>query len=444
MRSSSTFRWRSVQQFIPDLLLLGLCALLALVGFLRIVPSLIHRPPAIDFGAYYVAARVLNSHGDLFSQPTMQAAAQAAGNVRFTEYIYPPFLATLLRPLALLPYSIADVFWFSTSVVCYLIAIILVSHRLGFSWRFTGAAIVLGVLVPAVYDTWFLGQTGLLLTALLVGSFWFSTTPVPSRTSDVLAGVLWGLAIGIKVYPGALGLVYVVHRRVVTIAVAAITAALTLVVGAWSSSGWATTWLWWTTVVPSITVRAGFPSNQSLLGVFQRFFAEQQFQIPVLRQDNGITVTLRPLIQAPALGTSLAYALCIIVVCISLWQMERRRRQADTMGTFHINIALGTVVMLLVTPVMWDNYFVHLVIPVLVLIRYGWQPVQSRRLLLLTSVFLIAQRSWRIILLYAQTPWLMLFGCLGLLILLIALTFFSGVTAERRRKTKDERRRANA
>src|SRR4029079_15821721 len=76
---------------------------------------------------------------------------------------------------------------------------------------------------------------------------------------------------------------------------------------------------------------------------------------------------------------------------------------------------------MLITPVVWDFYYVHLLIPWMVI---GWSSQarsQQHMLLLIAILFVLLQRYWRYMLLYLQTPWLMMFGMLGVAILWLAL-----------------------
>ena len=75
---------------------------------------------------------------------------------------------------------------------------------------------------------------------------------------------------------------------------------------------------------------------------------------------------------------------------------------------------------MLLTPVVWDMYFVHLLIPLLALSRVArWSP--RYRLILLGSLLLALGRYWRFILLYSQSPLVMLCGFLAVLLLWLAL-----------------------
>src|SRR5262245_8940162 len=91
--------------------------ILAIAGFVRILPSLIRVPDNYDFAAYYVAARALNANYPLYDDTYMaNAAITSEGIVRFPKYIYPPFFAIVLRPIGLLSFYQAKTLWFFLNI----------------------------------------------------------------------------------------------------------------------------------------------------------------------------------------------------------------------------------------------------------------------------------------------------------------------------------------
>ena len=393
---------------------------LGIVGLIRVLPALLSTPEQIDFGAYYVAARLLNAGGRLYDPAAMRDVAAQAGSIHYTAYIYPPFFAALLRPLTVLPYLPAQFCWLGLNVILWVGAVATLCRLVAMPRALYIPIVALTALLPAVYDTLLLGQTSLVITALLVASLFFGQDK-PSRRSEILAGVLLGLAVSIKLYPAVLGLVYLVHRRVTTLVAAGTTCVLAGIVGIVFGGGWDATVAFVTYILPHVAQLSPFPSNQSLRGVLARFFSYNEFSVPVLSKGNPVSVSLRPLVDAPALGTGLAYGLGIALVAISLWRMLRAQRlgQPDTLFVRHFGLVI--TVMLLITPVVWDNYFTHLLIPLFAL-RYGRGGGELSPLAAVCAcLLLMLQRYWRVLLLYAQTPFLMLFGCAATLLLWGAL-----------------------
>jgi alpha-1,2-mannosyltransferase len=409
-----------VQRGIEFILFTG-TILLAVAGFVRVVPALIGAPDQIDFGAYYVAARVLNAHGELYQPDVARAAASAAGNVHATPYIYPPFWATVIRPLALLPYITAEITWMGLNYIFLVLSVTILVRLLELPSTIIVPITGMSLLLPAVYDTILLGQTSLLITLLLVGALACSVVSKVQRRNDVIAGVLLGIAIAIKVYPAVMGLVFMIHRRMTILVALAITIVLTTLFGVFFGGGWSNTQQWVTNVLPSISVMTPFPSNQSLRAVIERFFSFNQFQVPVLAKDNFLTITLTPLVDNAMMGTAIGYIGIAFILGVSVVRMIAHTRIEPAKDALLVNFALSIIVMLLITPVVWDLYLVHLLVPVLVLGRYAYMASGQRLIILSACLLLMLQRYWRWVLLYIQSPWLMLFGFLSVLVLWLAL-----------------------
>ena len=110
--------------------LLVLILLLGLAGFARALPTLVRIPDQralptlvripdqLDFGAYYVAARLINADLPLYQPSSASSAAAGVDQIPHSGYIYPPFFAAVLRPLAALPYRAAEGLWFGLNILC--------------------------------------------------------------------------------------------------------------------------------------------------------------------------------------------------------------------------------------------------------------------------------------------------------------------------------------
>ncbi|GAA5531566.1 hypothetical protein Hgul01_05391 [Herpetosiphon gulosus] len=59
---------------------------LAGIGFLRVLPTLLGVPDNYDFRAYYLAGEVLNTHGNIYDDGAMAAAAATKGIPTFPRY----------------------------------------------------------------------------------------------------------------------------------------------------------------------------------------------------------------------------------------------------------------------------------------------------------------------------------------------------------------------
>ena len=159
-----------------------------------------------DFNVYYYAASEMIGGGDPYTR--------SLGD--WTPYIYPPLLAELLVPLALLPLPVAAYLWFLINVasivlVAWLsVGLMTANGGVGELSRHPGAriwkeAIAAGAVLLVfrfVLDTFSLGQVNALVAALAVAHLYFY-----SRGQKTVSVVLLAIAISIKLIP-ALLLVY--------------------------------------------------------------------------------------------------------------------------------------------------------------------------------------------------------------------------------------------
>jgi hypothetical protein len=138
-----------------------------------------------DFPFFWVAAHIesledlkLAYTGKLFS---LEAATERWGDtIQGRYWAYPPHFILFLRPLSALSYGAAFVVWNVVSLVFFAAV---VWATFGRSWRLVGFT----ALAPAALFCLWLGQTGLIMAALLVGGIgWLWRRPV-------LAGILLGL-----------------------------------------------------------------------------------------------------------------------------------------------------------------------------------------------------------------------------------------------------------
>lgn len=396
--------------------LLILTVLLFCAGFVRVAPALIRVPKQIDFAAYYVAARMLNGHVNPYHPEIVDELALGIAGIQHTGYIYPPFFAALLRPLALLPYRLAEHVWFVINIGMFVALCLLLVHVAGLHQRWSIAILVVGVLFPAVYDCWLLGQLSILLSLLVVASLALALRY--RVTLDLLAGIVLGLAVAIKVYPIILSAVYLRHRRWWVLLGMAIALLICVSIGLMFGGGWQTTRYWFEEVLPRTSSMAPFPSNQSLRGVVTRFFSIQSFQVPVLSQDNYVEVRLSPLIDSPGLSTGLIGLGTITLLVITGWFVLQPSLQRHVLS---LDLAIGSTLMLMITPVVWDFYFVHLLLPLLLLFSAARKHTAILLAFAGICLLLAIQRYWRYMLLYVQSPWLMLSGFLAMFVMWVVL-----------------------
>jgi alpha-1,2-mannosyltransferase len=166
-----------------------------------------------DFNVYYHAAREIIAGRDPY--------AHSLGD--WTPYIYPPLLAELVVPLALLPLPVAAHLWYlinalSTVLAAWLAVTVLSDNGSGAAqlfryreatlWRVAIATGAVLLVLRFVFDTFSLGQVNALLAALAVAHIYFY-----SRGRTALSAVLLAVAVSIKLTPALLLLYHLTKMR---------------------------------------------------------------------------------------------------------------------------------------------------------------------------------------------------------------------------------------
>jgi hypothetical protein len=143
-----------------------------------------------DFHYFYQAARAMWNGSDIY------AAANG-------HYIYPPFLAFILQPLALMPEHIAAIIWIVLSGVFVFAATLIAASEAARCWPRTGAqndpsipwliaAIATILIADKIHASFILGQTdGLMLLGFACTLSWMQRKPL-------LAGAIVGATASIK------------------------------------------------------------------------------------------------------------------------------------------------------------------------------------------------------------------------------------------------------
>ena len=400
-------------------LILAVAALLALAGLVGYLPALFPVPAQVDFAAYYLAARVLSAGGDPYSAAALSVAAAESGIEHYTPYIYLPLFATLLGPLAALRYSTAATIWYLANAAMALLAAIM----LGRSLRFPPHAILLlagaTLIFPATYGTLVFGQTGNALNLMLVGALLLSASPMRHRSADLLAGVLLGAAVALKMYPAVLGLVYLLHRRVATLLAGGLTVG-GAILACLTAGGWESLRRWLTCAAPIVAISDIFPANQSVIGVTGRLFPYAHSTIRLPAAEGYTPIELSPFLGFPALRV-IVPALAIIAILAASCVAIHRAAHSDDSASFWLSYAIAISAMLLLWPVTWDVHSVHLLIPLLVIARLRWAAFSYRLHLSLVCLLLALQQHWQTLTHYWASPLVMMFGFFGVLAVWIAL-----------------------
>jgi alpha-1,2-mannosyltransferase len=292
-----------------ELLVLAAVPLFLVVGAL---PGAVHgHTVAYDFDRAYLPAAHAVVHG---ASPYGPVTRSALGSQ--TAYVYPPIVAFLLAPLAALPHVAADLAMTALVALALPALLALLGVR---DWRCYGAALLWMPVGSAIH----LGTVSLPL-ALGVALVWHW------RTQPWRAGVVLGLVVAVKLFLWPLLLWLVVTRRYRAALVSLVSGAAFL-------------------LVPWIPLRgAGLTSYPHLLSLLSSLEARRGFSPAALLADLGWSWS-----AAKAAG----YAIGVAVLAWAAWTGFRsasRERES---------LALTLAASLLLTPILWPNYLVLLLVP---------------------------------------------------------------------------------
>jgi len=380
--------------FLVNRILGALIVVLFLPGIYLTIADLTPVPHQEDFGAYYLAARALAADESPFDRDIAAQLADAAGVTSHSPYIYPPLLAVILRPLAVFPYRIAAAAWFVMSAVALVAALWLLGRVVQLPWRVYGWVCAAAFFLPAVHHTLQHGQISHFLLLLVVAS----------ATSAGSESAVWvGLASALKLFPGTIAAAYALSGRMTSLLAMAGSAVLLTVAGALAAPSATADFV--RRVGPQLAAeRRLAPNNQSVFAVLARWFETHWF--------------VTPIVDAPALGLYLSYAGVAGVACISIRALWRIRRVEDPLVDI-ARISLVLTATLIVSPIVWDHYYVLLLLPGAVLYRIA-RDEQDRMLLLTGVVLLLSHRYWPLMF-SMKSPLFMSSGLAGVAVLWIAL-----------------------
>lgn len=373
-------------------ILVSLIVVLYLPGVYLTLADLTPAPHQEDFGAYYLAAQALSSGFSPFDASEAERLAAAAGVDQHSPYIYPPLLALLLRPFAALPYAAASAVWFGLSAGAFLWALSMLTTIVQMPWRRYRWACAAAVFLPPVHHTLQHGQITNFLFLMIVAA-----------ALDRRGGPAWaGAAAALKVFPATLAAVYALSGRLAALGAMIGSAVMLTVAGAVAEPAATSDFV--RRVGPQLALeRRLAPNNQSLDAVVSRWFEEQWF--------------VEPVIHAPAAGRVISRIAAMAVVGLTLWTLARIRDARNTAVQVE-RCALVLTATLIVSPIVWDHYYVLLLLPVATLYR-GSRDRTIQWLLLVGVAFLFAHRYWPLMF-TTRSPLFMSEGLAGVVVLWIA------------------------
>jgi alpha-1,2-mannosyltransferase len=287
-----------------------------------------------DFSAYWSAARHLLDGLPIYSD------AQLAGTYSPQQqylYLYPPFLAAAVTPLAALypaDYRLANLPWAALGAVLATLVVIGVARREGIGGRrdtilLVGAAFAF----PPVIGELVMGNVHLVLLGLLGGA-WLALRDERSSSMGALLGALVGVATIIKIFPAVIILWFLLRRRYRSAAWAVGTIAV-LAVATLPFTG-LTPWLQY----PQVLLNLGPPVDT--------------------------TDTLAPIVWLSAIMPSAVARILVVVAMLAAVVWASRKRSEP------VSYAVAVTASVLIAPALYHHYLAIFVLPLLLAFR--WAP----------------------------------------------------------------------
>lgn len=329
----------------PASLALAALLVLATAGLaVDVVHAAFHAHRFGDFGIFYDASRAVVHGRSPYPHATVHALRHQ------NRFVYPPFAALVLAPLAALPLTAAGAAMLGLSAAALVAALRLSGLR---DWR-CGAVALLSI---AVAQGLVLGTITPLLTLALAIAWRWRNRPW------VVAGAI-ACAVAAKVFLAPLVLWLLLTRRF-RAAVLATALSVALIIVPWALIGF-----------------AGLSGYPRLLSVLSQ-----------VEQTHGYSVVALCLHLGATVGAARAVS-CAVGLALALAAVATRRRPHGDAGTFGLSILLC----LALSPVVWLNYLT-LMLPALAALRPRLSPLW----LCLLAVWLFAGgnsviETWKVVL----------------------------------------------
>jgi hypothetical protein len=345
-----------------------------------------------DFNVFYFAASELLDGRDPY-QESLHA---------WTPYLYPPVLAELMMPLALLPLPVAAYVWFLISLSAAAFAARMSATLAGLQGNAeartprelsasstsnaTGgvaacladpakrrpfiALLVAVILLRFILDNFKLGQVNLIITALAVAHVYFYAT-----NRRRLSIAMFALAVAIKLTPGLLLAYHLAKRRWRFAAVCAACAGL-LMAASFLPFGTRAAQTFNVFFARTVRNQQGFDlaygGNQSLRGFVARLTDETQAADHPQVSDTPSADSVRQ----PASPLTLALAAILLLVAVVAAAVARSEMAAA---------APFFCLMVMLSPLSWKAHFVILMLPVAFIIRCALDESSTARKRLLLA-----------------------------------------------------------
>jgi hypothetical protein len=282
---------------------------------------------------------------------------------------YPPFVAILGIPLTWFSHNYAIIVWFIFEMVC----LSAMACMLTILWKgrvdWVRAIFVLFLLLtwyPVMVDLLY-GQLTILLTTLLLGALL-----AIKKDRRILAGVLIGFSIAIKMITWPLIIYFALKKDWRSLLASSVTA-IGLNLMAFFFLGIGPILDYYLRVTMQVSaIYHSFLKNYSLWSIGYRLFAGTQ---PI----GGDYISAPPLVSLPNLAPLVSAGLAIVFLGVGmLWAVRSKDKE--------IAFSILICVIVAISPISWDHYYVMIIISLAVLMHHLMKEEFPSRL---TFIFVI-------------------------------------------------------
>jgi hypothetical protein len=303
----------------------------------------------VDFRSFYQAGLDVRTGRDPYlGAISFINAYVPAGNGSYwttVAYVYAPFFALLMAPLSFLSHYAALTTWDVLNVVFLVVAVYAALRATGLrpGWGMLLLLSALSAVTLPVHREWDLGQTDVLLMALLCTALWSN-----AAGRRLLGGLLLGAACAVKPELLLLALL-LLWRRDFRFALTTIGSAVVLglapflLLGQQAWSNFWTAWGFWADEY------VAFLHNESPKGVLARLFT--------------VNPASHPLAVVPGAVTILWIVVAVLVVGLTVAVTSRHPLRRDSLSLLEVGLAVEAI--MLVSPLTERPYFLFLLIPLL-------------------------------------------------------------------------------
>jgi alpha-1,2-mannosyltransferase len=312
-----------------------------------------------DFTVYWVAGREAWNGGQ---------ALYTVSDQRGLHYIYPPFFAVLILPIALLPVAAAAAVWYVISVALLLIGLRSVIRLVAPDGKPATVHLLWAPLLISadpILGTLTRGQLGILMFACSVGAL-----SLHRRKQSFAAGFIVAFATVIKMYTGLLGIYFLVRRdwRAVWGAVTgAFLCGMAVPALALGPRQTLVAWREWIDAVIAPFFRSGGTDTPLYRELHNLEFARNQSLVATLTHLSDLFTGAQSAVEPHWVRVTMSVVTVLALLALILvW----RRKEGDSRYRPIFSWALAVMWGMLLVPVAWTHYFVMLILPLTAIVGY--------------------------------------------------------------------------